>query len=208
MTPGIRFLFAVACSLFVTQTCSPPVSAADAPVRPVQAGTQTVGFTVGPFHPIRLLSGQSSKLYGLAAVPSWSMTATGESGSGWYRGQLSVGAEVWLLKNSDPLSATGLGIAPKLIYTWTGLSRVRPFVEGGGGPLWTDLGGRVPEQPGQFNFLVWGGAGCAWAVRPSWTVQAGYRLVHISNGGTRLPNSGLNFGLPFLGLSYVFSAAR
>ncbi|WP_455377572.1 acyloxyacyl hydrolase [Petrachloros mirabilis] len=70
------------------------------------------------------------------------------------------------------------------------------------GPIWTDLGGRVPEQPGQFNFVVWDGAGIAWFLNPDWSIQAGYRFVHISNGGTRLPNSGLNFGLPFLGISH------
>jgi hypothetical protein len=37
---------------------------------------------------------------------------------------------------------------------------------------------------------------------PQWAVNVGYRFVHISNGGTRTPNSGLNFGLPFIGLSY------
>ncbi|MEQ1626438.1 MAG: acyloxyacyl hydrolase, partial [Nitrospira sp.] len=70
------------------------------------------------------------------------------------------------------------------------------------GPVWTDLGGRIPEQPGQFNFLVWGGVGGAYYLMPGWAVQAGYRIMHISNAGTRSPNSGLNFGLPFIGLTY------
>lgn len=201
-----KFLLVLAYGLLVALACSPSAKAADA--LPVQAGTQTVGLTMGPFHPVRLLSGQSSKLFGLAAMPSWSITVTDTIGSGWYRGQLALGAELILFKTTDPLTAAGVGLTPKLVYTWISLNRVRPFVEGGGGPLWTDVGGRVPEQPGQFNFLVWGGAGCAWAIHPSWTVQAGYRLVHISNGGTRTPNSGLNFGLPFIGLSYVFSSAR
>jgi hypothetical protein len=34
------------------------------------------------------------------------------------------------------------------------------------------------------------------------SLTAGYRVRHISNDGTRSPNSGLNFGLPFIGLSY------
>lgn len=201
-----KFLLVLAYGLLTTHAGSPSANAADA--LPVQAGTQTVGFTAGPFHPVRLLSGQSSKLFGLAAMPSWSITVTDEVGSGWYRGQLAFGAELILFHTTDPISATGVGLTPKLVYAWTSLNQVRPFVEGGSGPAWTDVGGRVPEQPGQFNFLVWGGAGCAWAIHPSWTVQAGYRLVHISNGGTRTPNSGLNFGLPFVGLSYVFSSAR
>ena len=68
--------------------------------------------------------------------------------------------------------------------------------------MWTDLGGRVPEQPGQFNFLVWGGAGVSYHMTATWALTVGYRVMHISNGGTRSPNSGLNVGLPFIGLSY------
>lgn len=203
----LRALFTLAFCLLGAHVLIPPVTlAADTPFPPIQAGTQTIGLTVGPFHPIRLLSGQSSKLFGLAAVPSWSIALTDVIGSGWYAGRLAIGAELFSLKTTDPIAATGMGIAPKLVYTWTSLGRLRPFVEGGGGPLWTDLGGRVPEQPGQFNFLVWGGAGCAWAIDASWSVQAGYRFVHISNGGTRDPNSGLNVGMPFMGLSYAFSS--
>jgi lipid A 3-O-deacylase len=182
------------------------VFAAEEPVSRPTAGTQTVGITTGPFYPIRLLSGQSSKLFGFAAMPSWSIALTDAIGSGWYQGQVAAGVELVSFRTSDPISATGIGLAPKLAYTLTSLGRVRPFVEGGGGPLWTDLGGRLPEQPGQFNFIVWGSAGCAWLFDASWAVQAGYRFVHISNAGTREPNSGLNVGMPFLGLSYAFSS--
>jgi hypothetical protein len=103
---------------------------------------------------------------------------------------------------SESITAYGAGFTPKLVYTSTAFGQVRPFIEGGGGPVWTDLGGRVPEQAGHFNFLVWGGAGCAYQMTPAWALTAGYRVIHISNAGTRSPNSGLNFGLPFLGLTY------
>lgn len=141
-------------------------------------------------------------MFGAAAMPSWTMTLTNPLGSGWYRGQIAIGAELVALGTSEPVSALGIGLTPKLVYTFTGLNRMCPFIEGGGGPLWTDLGGRVPEQPGQFNFIVWGGTGIAWRLTPQWVIQAGYRFAHISNGGTRAPNSGLNYGLPFVGLSY------
>ncbi len=38
-------------------------------------------------------------------------------------------------------------------------------------------------------------------MNPQWAVNAGYRFVYISNGGTRHPNSGLNFSMPFLRFS-------
>ena len=165
-------------------------------------GSHTIGLTAGPFAPIRVGPSQSSKLFGEALMPSWMVTLTEPIGSGWYQGQLALGAELIAFHASEPITAYGIGFTPKLVYTATNLNRVRPFIEAGGGPVWTDLGGRVPEQPGQFNFLVWGGAGGAYYFTPRWAVQAGYRVMHISNAGTRAPNSGLNFGLPFIGLSY------
>ncbi|HLZ34203.1 MAG TPA: acyloxyacyl hydrolase [Nitrospira sp.] len=167
-------------------------------------GTQTVGFTAGPLFPIRLMPAQSSKLFGVAAAPSWAITLTDSIGSSWYQGQVGIGVELPTFRTDEPVTAYGIGISPKLLYSFTALGRLRPYLEGGGGPLWTDLGGRVPEQPGQFNFIVWGGAGCSWFLTPQWAVQAGYRFVHISNGGTRHPNSGLNAGMPFVGLSFSF----
>lgn len=135
-------------------------------------------------------------------MPSWKITVTEPIGSGWYQGQLAIGIELEAFYTRDPITAYGIGFTPKLVYTSTAFGRFRPFLEAGGGPAWTDLGGRVPEQPGQFNFLVWGGAGCSYHLTRTWAIGAGYRVMHISNGGTRSPNSGLNFGLPFLGLSY------
>lgn len=165
-------------------------------------GSHTFGLTTGPIFPLRILSTQSSKLFGEALMPSWMITLTEPIGAGWYQGQVALGAELIAFHTYEPITAYGAGLTPKLVYTSTTFGRVRPFVEAGGGPMWTDLGGRVPEQPGQFNFLVWGGVGASYQVTPAWALTAGYRVMHISNGGTRSPNSGLNFWLPFIGLSY------
>jgi lipid A 3-O-deacylase len=181
---------------------SPHVAGAGEPIAPVAKGIQTVGLAVGSFFPIRLIPNQSSKLFGTAIMPSWSMTITDSLGANWYQGQVSVGAELLAFETSEPVIGYGVGVTPKLQYTFVSLDRLRPYLEGGGGPLWTDLGGQVPEQPGEFNFVVWGGAGGSWLLTPHWTLNVGYRFVHISNGGTRTPNSGLNFGLPFAGISY------
>lgn len=161
-----------------------------------------MSLSAGPFFPLRVGVSQSSKLFGGAILPSWTVTLTEPFGTGWYQGQLSLGAELIAFRTYEPITAYGVGFTPKLVYTVTNFGPVSPFVEAGGGPVWTDLGGRVPEQPGQVNFLGWGGAGCMYQVTPSWAIQAGYRVMHISNAGTRAPNSGLNVGLPFLGITY------
>jgi hypothetical protein len=187
--------------LFVQLLPACPAAAQELPAA-TPVGNHTLGLTAGPFFPIRLLSGQASKLFGETLIPSWTVTLTEPIGAGWYQGQLSLGAELIAFHTAEPMTAYGVGFTPKLVYTSTAFGRVRPFIEGGGGPMWTDLGGRVPEQPGQFNFLVWGGAGCSYQMTRHWALNAGYRIMHISNAGTRDPNSGLNVGLPFIGLSY------
>jgi len=63
---------------------------------------------------------------------------------------------------------------------------VRFFVEGGGGRLWTDLGGRVPEQSSKFNFVLMTGGGLSWFVSSKLAISAGYRFYHISNAGLRI----------------------
>lgn len=178
-----------------------PTHAQEFPIA-TPVGSHTIGLTTGPLFPLRILSNQSSKLFGEALMPSWMITLTEPIGAGWYQGQLALGAEVIAFHTYEPITAYGAGITPKLVYTATPFGPVRPFVEAGGGPMWTDLGGRVPEQPGQYNFLVWAGVGASYHLTPTWALTAGYRVMHISNGGTRSPNSGLNFGLPFIGLSY------
>lgn len=79
---------------------------------------------------------------------------------------VALGAELLVFGTSEPVTGYGVGITPKLQYTFVGLNRVRPYIEGGGGPIWTGLGGRGPEQPGEFNLVVLGGAGCAWLLTP------------------------------------------
>jgi hypothetical protein len=165
-------------------------------------GRPTVGLIAGPMHSIRLSDAHTSKLSGGATVWSWTKGLGGPIGSDWYRGQVLFGAEAWGFSTSEPIGAYGVGLTPKLTYVFTSLGRFRPFVEGGGGGVWTDLGGRVPEQAGQLNFLAWGGGGFSWAMTNKWAVNAGYRFAHISNADTRKPNNGLNFGLPYVGVTY------
>lgn len=193
----------LALPLLITMHLLPfsPAAASDEPLS-TPIGTQTIGLMTGPFFPLRVGASQTSKLFGEAIMPSWMTTLTEPIGSGWYQGQLALGAELVAFHTHSPMTAYGIGLTPKMVYTSTAFGRVRPFIEGGGGPVWTDLGGRVPEQPGQFNFLGWGGVGCAYQMTASWALTAGYRVMHISNAGTRSPNSGLNFSLPYLGLTY------
>ncbi len=166
-----------------------------------QIGRQSVGLIAGGMLPVRLLEPQSSKLNGVAVHPSWQITLTDPIGDSWWSGTIALGAEAAFLGVTEPTGAYGVGFTPKLIYTFSSFGRLKPYIEGGGGPLWTNFDGRIREQGSDFNFLVWGGAGAKYELTPRWAINIGVRFSHISNSGLDTPNSGLNYLLPFAGVS-------
>lgn len=196
---SIHPIRAVALSLCVGLAWLSPVSA-EAP-SPNMDGKQSVGFVVGGMLPVRLMDAQSSKLNGVAVHPSWQIVLTDTIGDGWWNGSIALGAELALLGITQPTGAYGVGVTPKIVYTFTSFGRLKPYVEGGGGPLWTNFDGRIPEQGTDFNFLVWGGTGANWELTARWSLNAGVRFSHISNADTGSPNRGLNYLLPFIGIS-------
>ena len=167
----------------------------------VLSGRQTVGVVVGGMLPVRVMDGQSSKLNGVAVHPSWQIALTDPIGDGWWSGSIALGVEAAFLGIAEPTSAYGVGVTPKVVYTLTSFGRLKPYVEGGGGPLWTNFDGRIPEQGSDFNFLAWGGAGANYDLTARWALNAGLRFSHISNADTDSPNTGLNYLLPFIGIS-------
>ena len=67
------------------------------------------------------------------------------------------------------------------------LDRIRPYTEFAGGPFWTDLAGKIPEESSQFNFILTAGFGVSYFLTDQAALNVGYRFQHISNGGTQLP---------------------
>jgi opacity protein-like surface antigen len=179
------------------------VEASDA-MPSVTVGTQEVGLTSGYLLPHRLTTDHTTKQQGAALMPSWMMTLTDPLADSWYRGQVSIGAEVVYIQFQKPVLTHGIGFTPKIKYTFVALDRVRPYVEFAGGPFWTDLAGRIPEESSQFNFVLTAGFGVAWFITPQASLNVGYRFHHISNAGTQYPNLGLNASLPFGGFSFYF----
>jgi hypothetical protein len=170
----------------------------------VTIGTQEVGFTFGPVLPLRLTPAQSSKLEGVQGTLKWGMTITEIGGAGWFDGHLSLGAEFIGLHTGQPVDSFGAGAMPTIKYMFRTMEVVRFFVEGGGGGMWTDLGGQVSEQSSELNFVLMAGGGLSWFASPKLAISAGYRFYHISNAGLGNQNNGLNYNYPFLGLSYFY----
>ena len=129
---------------------APGVYAADVSPR-ITVGTQEVGLAVGYILPHRLTQDHTTKQEGVAFMPSWMMTITDPPGDSWYRGQVSLGAEMVYIQFQEPYLTHGVGFTPKIKYTFVALDRIRPYTEFAGGPFWSDLTGKIPEESGQFN---------------------------------------------------------
>ena len=179
------------------------VHAAD--VRPtITVGTQEVGLSAGYMLPHRLTQDHTTKQEGPAFMPSWMITITDPMGDSWYRGQVSVGSEMVYIQFQEPFLTHGLGFTPKIKYSFTALDRIRPYAEFAGGPFWTDLAGKIPEESSRFNFVLTAGFGVSYFLTDRAALNVGYRFHHISNAGTSYPNIGLNASLPFGGFSFFF----
>ena len=179
------------------------VHAAD-PTPKITVGTQEVGLSVGYLLPHRLTQDHTTKQQGVALMPSWMMTLTDPIGGSWYRGQVSLGAEMVYIQFQEPFVTHGVGFAPKIKYTFVALDRIRPYAEFAGGPFWTDLAGKIPEESSRFNFVLTAGFGVSYFLTNQVALNVGYRFQHISNAGTHYPNLGLNASLPFGGFSFYF----
>ncbi|MDH5319708.1 MAG: hypothetical protein OEW14_15265, partial [Nitrospira sp.] len=135
---------------FVTLTLAAvlatPSAHADDVVPAITVGTQEVGLTAGYLFSHRLTELHTTKQHGPAVMPSWMMTITDPIGDGWYRGQVSLGAEMVYLEFREPIVTHGIGFTPRIKYTFVALGRLRPYLEFTGGPFWTDLGGRSREK--------------------------------------------------------------
>jgi lipid A 3-O-deacylase len=180
-----------------------PLHAADGSPT-ITVGTQEVGLTAGYLLSHRLTKDHTTEQQGPAFMPSWLMTLSDPTGNSWYRGQVSLGAEMVYIQFQEPFLTHGVGFTPKIKYTFVTLGRIRPYTEFAGGPFWTDLAGKIPEESSQFNFVLTAGVGVSYFLTDQAALNVGYRFHHISNGGTRYPNLGLNASLPFGGFSFFF----
>ena len=95
----------------------PLFHAAD-PSPKITVGTQEVGLSVGYLLPHRLTEDHTTKQEGTVFMPSWMMTLTDPIGDRWYRGQVSLGAEMVYIQFQEPFLTHGIGFTPKIKYTF------------------------------------------------------------------------------------------
>jgi hypothetical protein len=123
-------------------------------------------------------------------------------GSGWYRTALEPGVEGWFEYYLGPKQAAAAGLKAALRLHALGFGRIVPYLELTAGAGGTGL--RLPESQSTFTFILEGGAGASVFLTPALAITAGYRIQHLSNGGTSKPNYGFEANVGVVGLSFFF----
>lgn len=133
-------------------------------------------------------------------VPRYHHRLTGETGSGWYRGYHSILFELPLHVVVSPGTSTMIGVNFLACYTFTSQSEYRPYIFGGGGPVYSfaDIPGMGAEINGNYQF----GAGLAYDLDSRHDLLLEFRYHHISNAGIEDPNDPLNSCKLLLGISF------
>lgn len=105
---------------------------------------------------------------------------------------------------NEPVRAVSAALL--LRRTFRNESALRWYVEGGTGPMYAEK--RVPASTSRFNFITQMGAGLVLNARGRFPVIAGYRFLHISNGGYAPRNPGLNVSAAVLGVQLRSATPR
>jgi len=80
--------------------------------------------------------------------------------------------------------------------------RLTPFIEGGGGTVFTDISHQYDGQ--NFNFNLEASGGARYFIKRNVSINAEYRYQHISNANTGSRNIGINATGPVVGVSWFF----
>jgi len=172
-------------------TATPATAQPAAEPAPVVRGATEWSASASLARGINFLQSRGGERYVMGQV-GWGRVLTDVRGPSWLRGRFEWTVEVQpLFVEWSAGDARGLGVSP-LGWRWNLAPRGRlaPFVEVGGGALWTTA--PIPATTTGSNFTAYAGVGVRVFGRGRHAVLAGYRLHHISNGNRIRRNPGVN----------------
>ena len=185
------------------RSLAPQTAAAFDADREFAKGTTILGLQVGGGVQNNILDDPS--ITGISFVnftPRVSYLPLAPFGSGLLRSAIEPGLEGWFQHYLEPQAANAAGLKVALRYHFIGLGPIVPYLEATAGAGGTDLD--VKEIRSTFTFVLDAGAGLSYFVAPTVSLNLGYRLQHLSNGGTGHPNRGVNSNTGVVGVSYAF----
>ena len=147
---------------------------------------------------VAVLHSTGGQRYAMPAL-GWGRVLTDLRGPRWMRGRFEWSVEIApLFVEWAEGRARGAGVVP-LAWRWNlePRGRVFPFVEVGGGALWTT--DAVPDGTTGSNLTTHAGAGVRVLGGGGHGLVLGYRFHHISNGNRVARNPGLNAHMLLVG---------
>jgi lipid A 3-O-deacylase len=120
---------------------------------------------------------------------------TSDHGGSFLRGNFEWSADVipvyYFWQPAPAKNAYAAGFNPvNLTWNFTSLGNTVPYVELGGGVIFSD--NNVPANTNQTNFLTHAALGFHLFVREKHALTLSTRYEHISNAGLSAPNPGIN----------------
>jgi len=177
-------------------------SASDSARDGIYSGLQEAGFNLGAGLGNNFLGGTVSHDTALARLDYGWVFSDLLGGDHWYGGHLEIVEELFGGSQIRPHTAYVAGETTLLRYNFaTGASWI-PFCDAGIGLSATDIGHPDLGSTGEFNGQ--GGVGVHWFWRKNSALTFEYRFLHISNGGLRKPNEGVNVNMLAAGMSWFF----
>lgn len=165
-------------------------------------GPHWIELSAGPGTGLGSLAGNVNHDVFLGSIGyAWPMSRV-VGGDRWYRGRWSLIGEIFGGEQLNPNDAYIIGTTPLMRYTLDTGSRWVPFAKAGLGPTLTNIG--EPDLGGKFQFNIQGGAGTQFFWNKHQALSLEFRLFHLSNAGTRDPNTGINCVLLMVGTSWLF----
>lgn len=136
----------------------------------------------------------------LDLVPRYNHLIFDDIGSGWYRGFHSIMLELPLHLVVSPGFSSMIGINFLATYTFTAGQELRPYLFGGGGPVYSfaDIPGMGADLNGNYQF----GVGLEKTTTQACNLLVELRFHHISNAGSREPNVPLNSCKLLVGITF------
>jgi hypothetical protein len=168
-----------------------------------QSGTWHLGVKTGGADTVKVFANRHPDVQFVPVFFQIGYTVTDVHGPTPVRGSLEVIFEPTLLFVAHPETEVGGGANLLFRYNFVTGTRWVPFFEAGVGIIDVDLHVRR-DLNSEFNFTILGGPGINYFLTDNLALVGQVGLHHISNGGRRSPNVGVNSVMGLLGVSYYF----
>lgn len=115
---------------------------------------------------------------------------------------LELGGEILAGGQWNPDADYFTALMPSLRWNLLTKTALIPYLQGGGGVAFTDIG--RPDLGSVFEFVEYAGMGLRWRCQQHLDIFAESRVMHVSNAGIKKPNRGITGATLQVGAGWSF----